>query len=239
MAETPESDPDGRGSGRLAQVRRFLAVDQERYGLALLLILASIIFIMVAGEGAWARVVAIALQGLAVVASLRAAESPRPFRHAVRLLVGAALCFSVIDAAATGDVNSRFVEAVTLTLILVATPAIAIGLIRQIRGKRGATLHSMLGVLCIYLLLSLAFAAGFGVLDAFNDGPMFTQGADWGTIRNYQYFSLTTITTFGIGDLTPASDTGRALTGAEALLGQIYLVTVVALMVSNLRPVRD
>jgi hypothetical protein len=37
-----------------------------------------------------------------------------------------------------------------------------------------------------------------------------------------------------MGDLTPATQLGRALTGAEALIGQIYMVTVVAVIVGNL-----
>ena len=45
---------------------------------------------------------------------------------------------------------------------------------------------------------------------------------------------MTTITTLGIGDLTPATDLGRSLTGLLTLIGQIYLVTVVALIVGNL-----
>jgi hypothetical protein len=47
----------------------------------------------------------------------------------------------------------------------------------------------------------------------------------------------------GYGDLTPAGDLGRMLAATEALLGQIYLVTVVALLVANIgrgrRPLDD
>ena len=43
-----------------------------------------------------------------------------------------------------------------------------------------------------------------------------------------------TITTTGYGDLTPATDLGRSLAIAEALTGQIYLVTVVAAIVGGL-----
>ena len=42
------------------------------------------------------------------------------------------------------------------------------------------------------------------------------------------------MTTTGYGDLTAAHDLGRSLAITEALIGQIYLVTVVALIVSNL-----
>jgi hypothetical protein len=48
------------------------------------------------------------------------------------------------------------------------------------------------------------------------------------------YFSFTTLTTAGFGDLTARTDLGHTLTVFEALIGQIYLVTVVSLIVSNL-----
>jgi Ion channel len=54
------------------------------------------------------------------------------------------------------------------------------------------------------------------------------------TISDFLYFSFTTMSTTGFGDLTAATDTGPALAVTEELAGQIYLVTVVAVIVSNL-----
>ena len=50
---------------------------------------------------------------------------------------------------------------------------------------------------------------------------------------DYFYFSFVTITTTGFGDLTPVTDTGKMLAAFEALIGQVYLVTVVALAVAG------
>jgi voltage-gated potassium channel Kch len=47
------------------------------------------------------------------------------------------------------------------------------------------------------------------------------------------YVSLTTISTLGIGDIVPATQTARLLVSAEAVLGQIFLVTVVAIVVAR------
>jgi uncharacterized membrane protein len=65
------------------------------------------------------------------------------------------------------------------------------------------------------------------------DGPFFAQVAD-PSRSDFLYFSYVTVATVGYGDLTAASDLGRMLAVTEGLLGQIYLVTVVALIVSNL-----
>ena len=51
---------------------------------------------------------------------------------------------------------------------------------------------------------------------------------------DYIYFSFITMATVGFGDLSPATDLGRMTAVVEAVGGQLYLVVVVALFVSNL-----
>ena len=51
---------------------------------------------------------------------------------------------------------------------------------------------------------------------------------------DFLYFSFVTMTTVGYGDLTAAGDLGRMLAVTEALIGQLYLVTVVALVIGNI-----
>jgi voltage-gated potassium channel Kch len=55
---------------------------------------------------------------------------------------------------------------------------------------------------------------------------------------DFLYFSFSTLTTTGYGDVVAATNLGRSLAITEALIGQLYLVTVVALIISNMRPVR-
>jgi len=47
----------------------------------------------------------------------------------------------------------------------------------------------------------------------------------------FQYFSFVTITTLGYGDITPVTEVAKAITTLEAIVGQIYLVVVVAWLV--------
>ena len=48
------------------------------------------------------------------------------------------------------------------------------------------------------------------------------------------YFSFTSLTTLGYGDFTARTNLGHTLSVSEALVGQIYLVTIVSLIVANL-----
>ena len=56
------------------------------------------------------------------------------------------------------------------------------------------------------------------------------QGSD------FLFFSYTTLTTTGYGDLVPAGQPGQMVSGLEMMLGQIFLVTLVAGLVSLWRP---
>ena len=89
-----------------------------------------------------------------------------------------------------------------------------------------------MGVLSFYMLLGMLFAFVYGAIDRF--GLQFFNGAVPATVSNCLYFSFTTLTTVGYGDLTARTNLGHTLATFEALIGQIYLVTVVSLIVSNL-----
>jgi len=54
------------------------------------------------------------------------------------------------------------------------------------------------------------------------------------SMADFLYYSFVTLTTVGYGDVTAATNLGRMLSVIEALVGQLYLVIVVALIVSNI-----
>jgi Ion channel len=104
--------------------------------------------------------------------------------------------------------------------------------------KTKVRLEAVMGVLSLYMLIGMAFGFVFGAIDRI-DGEPFFAGGEAATVSRCMYFSFTTLTTVGYGDLVARSDLGHTLAVFEALIGQIYLVTVVSLIVGNLgRPAR-
>jgi hypothetical protein len=119
-----------------------------------------------------------------------------------------------------------------LLLVTLAPPAIVVGIVRALRARGRVTLEAVFGVLCLYILVGMFFAFLYGAIDRIGQ-DFFAQGAQ-ATTSNCLYFSFTTLTTVGYGDFTAATNLGHTLSVSEALLGQIYLVTVVAVFVGNL-----
>ena len=140
--------------------------------------------------------------------------------------------------ATVGGVGDGAARACVAALLALGPPAVAVGVYRDLQLSGQVKLQAISGVLSLYLLLGMAFAFLYGAIDGLGGGEFFASGAD-ATVSRCLYFSFTTLTTVGYGDLVAGSDLGRTLAIFEALLGQIYLVTVVSLLVSNLgRPTR-
>jgi hypothetical protein len=203
-----------------------------RFGIVLALIVVAIFFTMAAPRGDGARFVSVVLQASVLVAAVIASKA-HPW--VIRLSVVAALIGIAGSAAAlfgTGQFGNSSAGLVALLYVLLTPPALVSGLIKQFREEHTVTIHSMFGVLCLYLLVGLVFAVGYAEIQLLSDTDFFTTKE--GGRDDFLYFSYATLTTVGYGDLVAATNLGRSLAITEALIGQIYLVTVVALIVSNI-----
>jgi hypothetical protein len=145
---------------------------------------------------------------------------------AIVVSIGVSIVIAVTEAArlASGDLA---IPSLLLTLVTIGAVARRIWLHVEI------SVITVLGALCIYVLLGLSFAFVFNAVGNLGPQPFFAS-QERGTRSDYIYFSFITIATVGYGDLTPQGGLGRALAVTEGLLGQIYLVTAVAALVSNI-----
>ena len=148
----------------------------------------------------------------------------------------AAVSLALILAGAS--VPARMYHGGLEVLVLVAWSAmlllVPVSILRKI-GKEfteeGVDLEVVLGALCAYLFIGAYFAFLYDVMANLSKSPFFAQpGAD-GKL-NYLYFSFITLTTTGYGDISPAFGPGRMIAVTEAIIGQLYLVSVVAIVVS-------
>ena len=132
-------------------------------------------------------------------------------------------------------VNSASLVGVTylLPVALLVTATLPITLSRVLQHRR-VTHETVLGALCIYVLLGLLFAFVYLAVATLGDRPFFVQPGEHEQ-SEYVYFSFVTLTTLGFGDLSPAVGLPQALPSLEALLGQVFLVTLVARLAGTLR----
>jgi hypothetical protein len=210
---------------------------EHGYGAVLVLVLVSASFQIAAPDADWARLVSIALGAATMVTAVWAARAQRRY---VRLVAAGTVVVAVaalVVLVVTGELSKAPAGLVNAALIVFAPAVIGAGLVRDVRAEGAVTQRTLAGVLSIYLLLGMAFALVGSAVAAIDDGAYFNPGVA-PTLSDFVYFSYVTLSTTGYGDLLPVTDVARALAVAEALLGQIYLVTVVAMIVANMRPRR-
>ena len=202
--------------------------DADSYGTLLLLILVLLLLSALSGEGPLGRaVVTVISGGVALFAFWTSRPHARVLRWATVAIVLAVIGAILAVFAGSGSALDGGSRAMVALLTAASPVVVARRLLRHPR-VQGSTI---LGALCIYLLLGLFYAYLFSAVGAVG-GPFFTDQPQ-ASIVDYLYFSYASLTTVGYGDLSPARDLGRMLAVSEALIGQLYLVTVVALLVGN------
>ncbi|HEU4974903.1 MAG TPA: potassium channel family protein [Baekduia sp.] len=215
-----------------AAVRREDATVGPRYGLLLLAAAASIGVQGIASPSGVQQLVVTALSGAALVLAVRGAQlAPRLLRLALALAVVAVAVAAV--RAAGGGVGDGAARAMNAALLAFGPPAVAVGVMRDLRATGRVRFAAVLGVLSLYLLLGLLFAFVYGAIDRLTDHALFAGGLP-ADVSRCIYYSFTTLATVGYGDVVTQTQLGHTLSIFEALLGQIYLVTVVSMLVSNI-----
>lgn len=203
------------------------------YGAVLALVVISVALQMSLPSSDGSRLVTVALQAATLIAAVRASG----MRHGATRLAAVTAALAVVASLVTwvirGDIPPAPTAIVNGLLVAVAPVAIARGLLRDLRTDREVSIATLAGVLSIYLLAGMFFSFVYGVVGAVDSDALFSELAD-SNREDQLYFSFVTLTTVGYGDLTPAGAVPRAFAVAEMLIGQIYLVTIVSLIVGNL-----
>jgi ion channel len=146
-------------------------------------------------------------------------------------ILSAILLVATVIAALTGSAKVLGVIAESSTVVLVGA---AIGVLATtLQASKVVDGSVVRGVLSVYLLLALLFAA-IDELGATLTSH-YLHGVSAATASDTLYFSVITITTVGYGDITPGNNLAQAVAASEALVGQLYLVSVVAVVVSRYR----
>jgi hypothetical protein len=205
----------------------------DRFGVVLFFVIATIVVSALVEVGSsWSNALLVTItSGAALVAAGRAAGLRLRWRRVGIVVVLAAFAFNATLAAAQsiGLVDGTWVDPVGLVwlVLLLSVPVIVI---RRIVSHTDVAMRTVLGAVVAYLQIAVAYSVLFQAIDGWSETPFF------GTPQpstSYMYVSLTTISTLGLGDLVPSTALARLVLSSESVLGQVFLVTVVAVVVSR------
>jgi hypothetical protein len=212
---------------RRPALRRFHAT--HSYWAVLVAILVTFFFAALAPDSAWATSVLVLFETGTLVLALRTSGWQVAQSRTVFVLVVVGLGATAANLVWSGEAVVSVLGILTGLLTLAIGVVVALGAVEQgvVNSK------SVAGAICVYILIGMAFLYLYGVMAVLGHGAFFAQGTD-GTRPLRLYFSYVTLATLGYGDYTPAGNGGHAFAVLEALTGQLYLVTVVAVVVTRL-----
>jgi hypothetical protein len=200
----------------------------DSYASLLVLLLANFFLLELVDDPRWGAIGSTILAALALVVAISDPATGHTItrRHAITIAACLALAPIVLF------VNSAQLLAVTYLLpaVLLVSATLPVTVSRVLHHRR-ITLETVFGALCAYVLIGLLFAFLYLAVHEFRDEPFFVQPGEHAQ-SEYLYFSFVVLTTLGFGDLSPSVGLPQALTALEALSGQIFLVTLVARLVT-------
>jgi hypothetical protein len=203
----------------------------DAFGLVFVLVLITYVLASLLENRGWGAVVLTAATSLTSVVALTSS-------HAQARLVRTAIALSTLTVvlAALAIAESDYTWLNLASLIQVSLLALAMGaVLRRVVMAPEVGSRTILGALSVYAVLGILFTFLYGAIDRIQSGPFF-EGHPHPVGSDFLFFSYTTLTTTGYGHLVPGGQPGRMISGLEMMIGQIFLVTLVAGLVSLWRP---
>ncbi len=206
-------------------------VSADSYGLILLLVVVTYL-LAVSFPTDPGQSVVLAIQIATVWLTLHTARAPRSVH------VMATIAFIGVAALAVTDL-----------LVVVSPQAVAVGfavsgllyllapivVVRDIATRRSVERETVLGAIAAYLLVGMFFAFVYRAIGILQPTPFFGVAGD-GDTAQVLFFSFVTLTTTGYGDLVPVTNPGQTVAVLEAVIGQLFLVTAVAKIITAWKP---
>jgi Ion channel len=199
----------------------------DSYATLLVLLLANFFLLELVDDPRWGAIGSTLLSAAALVVAISDPEAGHHVHKSHWLLIGVCVALAPLVLV----INSTRIVGLTylLPVALLVTATLPITLNRILHHRR-VTSETVLGALCVYVLIGLLYAFLYLAVADFRDDFFAQPGPH--EQSEYLYFSFVTLTTLGFGDLSPAHGLPQALTVSEALLGNIFLVTLVARLVT-------
>jgi hypothetical protein len=200
----------------------------DRFGSVLILLLLNYLAVFIQSITSWTMIIIIFLQGSTLFLTLRTTGARRIFVVASGFYLVASTSVTLAGLLVPGTASLGQVLLLVGGVLLLITP---FAILRRLSAHRQVTAQTLLGAICVYLLWGFSFSFLYATIAYFSPTPFFLN-AQPATSSTYLFFSYTTLTTVGYGNLVPANELGQMFAMLEALLGQVYLVIVVARLVS-------
>ncbi len=132
--------------------------------------------------------------------------------------------------------ETPFLEFLSLIFIIPFFAYVTVTTLYRVLSGEKVTLDKLFGAAAVYLLMGLTWSIAYAVIEFIHPGnfsiSLTNTSAGTSPWLDYIYYSFTTLTTLGYGDITPVTHQARSLAILEAVSGVLYVAFLVARLVS-------
>jgi hypothetical protein len=204
---------------------------RDAFGLVLALVVVNYVLSSLLSSRGWPAVlISLSIAATSVVALISSHSRPQTIRMAAAVSLLATI-FSLIAAITDTHLWLNVSAGIQILLLSAAMAAV----LRRVITTAEVGSRTILGALSVYAVLGLIFTYVYGTVDRLQSTSFF-EGHPNPAGSDFIFFSYTTLTTTGYGNLVPNGQPGEMIAGLEMMIGEIFLVTLVAGLVSLWRP---
>ena len=204
---------------------------RDAFGLVLGLVFVTYVLGSLIGNHGWSAVVLTLATSATSIVALTSAHAPARLIRSAIWLSGLTILLAVIAAITAVEAWLDFASLIQICLLAAAMLAV----LARVLTTAEVNLGTILGAISFYTVLGIIFSFVYDGVARLQSTPFFESHAT-AHHGDFLFFSYTTLTTTGYGNLVPAGQPGKMIAGLEMMLGQIFLVTMVAGLVSLWRP---
>ena len=146
----------------------------------------------------------------------------------------------IIGLVATGsewlsvfNLDSRYSYILGFLLFSFFVVMISYEVFKEIITSKKIDMHIIVGAFCGFMLIGIIASLVFYFLHLDNPESFSNVAPKFGAVEDLFYFSFITILTIGYGDIAPITDEARSLALFFGLIGQFYLVVIMAVLVGK------
>ncbi|HEY2478988.1 MAG TPA: ion channel [Solirubrobacterales bacterium] len=224
-------DPSGirapGGARWLRRAERFT----DAFGLVLGLVVLTFVLTSLISNTGWGAAVIMAATGATSIVALTSSHSPAHYVHVAIYLSGLSLALTIVGAISGAHLWLNLGALIQVSLLAITMVAVLIRVVTTAE----VNARTILGAISVYTVLGLLFGFAYEAIARIESTPFF-EGTPHIEHGDYLFFSYTTLTTTGYGNLVPSGQPGEMIASFEMLIGQIFLVTLVAGLVAVWRP---
>ena len=207
------------------------ALAPGRFRLLLLALLLFIVGTAVSTGYSQARVVEFVLLALTIVVAIWELNAAGQSWTASIVLALSVILLTLMDL----TVRLQHVPIIASVLVTLFAGLVVWLTYSSVMRPHRAVGDRIVGAICVFILIGLAWASLFEALDTMRPGSLrFPADTAWVApgAQRYRYFSFVTLATLGYGDVTPQTALAGTLAALEAVTGQLYIAITVARLVA-------